>query len=121
MNITLELHTRYHERQKEKGNQEEKKPPIVGSNPSKPPKLSSSKKPYHRKNKKGKNFQVSKDKPHPAFLTEDKKLIGSENDRRIKEGLLNYCGGKHPFVKNFKRPENRKGSSKGYPSKQGKS
>ncbi|MBW0566673.1 hypothetical protein O181_106388, partial [Austropuccinia psidii MF-1] len=35
--ITLELDTRYHERQKEKGSHQEKKPQILGSNPSKPP------------------------------------------------------------------------------------
>ncbi|MBW0574586.1 hypothetical protein O181_114301 [Austropuccinia psidii MF-1] len=120
MDITLELDTRYHERQKEKGSHQEKKPPISESISSKPPQSSSSQKPYHRKNKKGKNFQVSKDKPHAALLNKDNKLIGSEKERRIKEGLCNYCGGNHPFEKCFKRPENRKGSSKGSPSKQGK-
>ncbi|MBW0569387.1 hypothetical protein O181_109102 [Austropuccinia psidii MF-1] len=87
MDIALELDTRYHERQKEKGSYQEKKPPISGSNSSKPPQSSSSKKPYHRKNKKGKNFQVSKDKPHAAFLTKDNQYIGSEKERRIKEGF----------------------------------
>ncbi|MBW0589836.1 hypothetical protein O181_129551 [Austropuccinia psidii MF-1] len=120
MDITLELDTRYHERKKEKGSHQEKKPPISGSNSSKPPQSSSSKKPYPRKNKKGKNFQVSKDKPHAALLNKDNKLIGSEKERRIKEGLCNYCGGKNPFEKFFKRPENRQGSLKGFPSKQGK-
>ncbi|MBW0583185.1 hypothetical protein O181_122900 [Austropuccinia psidii MF-1] len=120
MDITLELDTRYPERQKEKGSNQEKKPPISGANSSKPPQSSSSKKLYHRKNKKGKYFQVSKDKPHAALLTKENKLIGSENKRRIKESLCNYCGGKHPFEKCFKRPENRQGSSKGFPSKQGK-
>ncbi|MBW0560480.1 hypothetical protein O181_100195 [Austropuccinia psidii MF-1] len=33
MEITLELDTRYHERQKEKGSHQEKKPPVTGSNP----------------------------------------------------------------------------------------
>ncbi|MBW0526814.1 hypothetical protein O181_066529, partial [Austropuccinia psidii MF-1] len=37
MEITLELDSRYHERQKEKGSHQEKKPPISGSNSSKPP------------------------------------------------------------------------------------
>ncbi|MBW0527562.1 hypothetical protein O181_067277 [Austropuccinia psidii MF-1] len=32
MDITLELDTRYHERQKEKGSHQEKKPPVTGSN-----------------------------------------------------------------------------------------
>ncbi|MBW0559157.1 hypothetical protein O181_098872 [Austropuccinia psidii MF-1] len=120
MDITLKLDTRYHERQKEKGSHQVKMPPISGSNSSKPPQSSLSKKPYHRKNKKGKNFQASKDKPHASLLTKEKKLIGSEKERRIKEVLCNYCGGKNPFEKFFKRPENRQGSSKGFPSKQGK-
>ncbi|MBW0463803.1 hypothetical protein O181_003518 [Austropuccinia psidii MF-1] len=87
MDITLELDTRYHERHKEKGSHQEKKPPISELNSAKPPQSSSSKKPYHKKNKKGKNFQVSKDKPHAALLNKDNKLIGSEKERRIKEGL----------------------------------
>ncbi|MBW0567624.1 hypothetical protein O181_107339 [Austropuccinia psidii MF-1] len=33
MDITLELDTRYHERQKEKGSYQEKKPPVTGSKP----------------------------------------------------------------------------------------
>ncbi|MBW0466720.1 hypothetical protein O181_006435 [Austropuccinia psidii MF-1] len=37
MDITLELDTRYHERKKERGSNQEKKPPISGSNSSKPP------------------------------------------------------------------------------------
>ncbi|MBW0522003.1 hypothetical protein O181_061718 [Austropuccinia psidii MF-1] len=37
MDITLELDTRYHERQKEKGSNQEKKPPVTGSNSSRPP------------------------------------------------------------------------------------
>ncbi|MBW0581659.1 hypothetical protein O181_121374 [Austropuccinia psidii MF-1] len=41
MEITLELDTRYHERQKEKGSHQEKKPPISGANSSKPPHNSS--------------------------------------------------------------------------------
>ncbi|MBW0521018.1 hypothetical protein O181_060733 [Austropuccinia psidii MF-1] len=120
MDITLELDTRYHERQKEKGSHQDKKPPISVSNSFKPPQSSSSKKPYHRKNKKGKNFQVSKDKPRASLLNKDNKLIGSEKERKIKKGLCDYCGGKHPFEKFFKRPDNRKGSSKGFHSKQGK-
>ncbi|MBW0478768.1 hypothetical protein O181_018483 [Austropuccinia psidii MF-1] len=84
MDIKLELDTRYHERQKEKGSHQEKNPPISGSNSSKPPQSPSSKKPYNRKNKKGKNFQVSKDKLHATLLSKDNKLIGSEKERRIK-------------------------------------
>ncbi|MBW0516869.1 hypothetical protein O181_056584 [Austropuccinia psidii MF-1] len=78
MDITLEVDTRYHERQKEKGSHQEKKPPISGYNSSKPPQSASSKKPYPRKNKQGKNFQVFKDKPHASLLNKDNKLIGSE-------------------------------------------
>ncbi|MBW0498194.1 hypothetical protein O181_037909 [Austropuccinia psidii MF-1] len=89
MVITLELDTRYHERQKERGNNQEKKPPIIGSNFSNPPQISSSKRPYHRKNKKGKNFQVSKDKPHVALLTTETKLSGSEKERGNKKRLMN--------------------------------
>ncbi|MBW0568693.1 hypothetical protein O181_108408 [Austropuccinia psidii MF-1] len=37
MGITLELDTRYHERQKEKGSHQEKNPPVTGSNSSRPP------------------------------------------------------------------------------------
>ncbi|MBW0567324.1 hypothetical protein O181_107039 [Austropuccinia psidii MF-1] len=91
MDITLELDTRYHERQKEK------KPPVTGSNSSKPIKDSSPKRPHHKKNKKEKQFQASKDNPHSAWLNKENKLIGSENQRRIKEGLCTYCGGKHPI------------------------
>ncbi|MBW0467924.1 hypothetical protein O181_007639 [Austropuccinia psidii MF-1] len=116
MDITLELDTRYHERHKEKGSHREKKPPVTGSNPSRPPQDSSPKRPRHKKNKKGKQFQASKDKPHSALLNKDNKLIGSEKERRIKEGLFTYCGGKQPVQECFKRPQNKPGSSKGFPS-----
>ncbi|MBW0462473.1 hypothetical protein O181_002188 [Austropuccinia psidii MF-1] len=36
MDITLELDTRYHERQKKKGSNQKKKPPVTGSNSSRP-------------------------------------------------------------------------------------
>ncbi|MBW0496869.1 hypothetical protein O181_036584 [Austropuccinia psidii MF-1] len=120
MDITLELDTRYHERQKEKGSHQEKKPPVTGSNSSRPPQDSSSRRPHHKKNKKGKQFQASKDKPHSVLLNKDHKLISSEKERRIKEGLCTYCGGKHPIEKCFKRPQNKPGSSRGFPSQQGK-
>ncbi|MBW0494639.1 hypothetical protein O181_034354 [Austropuccinia psidii MF-1] len=84
MDITLELATRYHERQKGQGGNQEKKPPFTVSNFSRPPQDSSSKRPHHKKNKKGKKFQVSKDKPHASLLNKDNKLIGSEKERRIK-------------------------------------
>ncbi|MBW0486727.1 hypothetical protein O181_026442 [Austropuccinia psidii MF-1] len=99
MEITLELDTRYHERQKEKFSHQENNPPVTGSNTSRPPQDSSSKRPHHKKNKKGKQFQASKDKPHSALFNKDNKFIGSEKDRRIKEGLFTFCGGKHPIEK----------------------
>ncbi|MBW0517663.1 hypothetical protein O181_057378 [Austropuccinia psidii MF-1] len=120
MDITLELDTRYHERQKEKGSHQERKPPVTGSIPSRPPQDSSSKRPHHRKNRKGKQFQASEDKPHSTLLNNNNKLIGSEKDRRIKEGLCTYFGGKNPIEKFFKRYQNKPGSSIGFPSKQGK-
>ncbi|MBW0546739.1 hypothetical protein O181_086454 [Austropuccinia psidii MF-1] len=97
MDITLELDTRYQKRQKEKGSNQEKKPPVNGSNSSRPPQDSSSKRPPHKKKKKGKQFQASKEKPHSALLSKETKLIGPEKERRIKEGLFTYYGGKHPI------------------------
>ncbi|MBW0475211.1 hypothetical protein O181_014926 [Austropuccinia psidii MF-1] len=97
MDVTLELDTRDHERQKEKVGNQEKNLPATGSNQSRPPQNSSSKRPHQKKNKKGKKFQSSKDNPHAALLNKDNKLIGSEKERRIKEGLCTYCGGKHPI------------------------
>ncbi|MBW0570014.1 hypothetical protein O181_109729 [Austropuccinia psidii MF-1] len=57
MNITLELDTRYHERQKEKNNHQEKKPEASRSNSSHSQNSSIS------GHKKKKNFQ-KRDKPH---------------------------------------------------------
>ncbi|MBW0463642.1 hypothetical protein O181_003357 [Austropuccinia psidii MF-1] len=74
MDITLELDTRYHERQKEKGSIQEKKLLVTGSNYFSPPQDSPSKRPHHNKNNKGKQFQVSKDKPHYALLNKENKL-----------------------------------------------
>ncbi|MBW0559437.1 hypothetical protein O181_099152 [Austropuccinia psidii MF-1] len=120
MKITLELNKRYYERKKEEVSHQEKKAPDTGSNSSSPSQDSSYKKPHHKKSKKGKKLQVSKDKPHSHLLNKDNKLIGSEKERRIKEGLCTYCGGKHPIEKCFKRPQNSPGSSRGFPSKQEK-
>ncbi|MBW0528850.1 hypothetical protein O181_068565 [Austropuccinia psidii MF-1] len=97
MDIVLELDTRYHERKKEKGSYQVKKPPVTGSNSFRTPQDPSSKRHNHEKSKKGKNIQVPKDKPHSAPLSKDNKLIGSEKDRRIKEALCTYCGGKYPI------------------------
>ncbi|MBW0571374.1 hypothetical protein O181_111089 [Austropuccinia psidii MF-1] len=66
--ITLELDTRYHERQKEKGCHPEKNHPVTGSNFSRPPPDSSSKRTHHKKNKKGNQFHISKEKPQSALL-----------------------------------------------------
>ncbi|MBW0564061.1 hypothetical protein O181_103776 [Austropuccinia psidii MF-1] len=71
MDVTLELDTRYHEWQKEKGGNQERKPPATGSNQCRPPQNSSSKRPHQKKNKKGKQFQSSKDKSHTALLNEE--------------------------------------------------
>ncbi|MBW0476795.1 hypothetical protein O181_016510 [Austropuccinia psidii MF-1] len=120
MDITLESEIKYHERQKEMRSHQEKKHPVTGSNSSRPPQDSYSKRPHHKKKNKGKQFQASKDKPHLALLNKGNKLIGSEKERGIKEGLCNYCGGKHPIEKCFKRPQNKPGPSRGLPSKQGK-
>ncbi|MBW0528196.1 hypothetical protein O181_067911 [Austropuccinia psidii MF-1] len=81
MDITLELDTRYHGRQKEKNHHQEKKLEASKSNSS-----SSS-------HKKKKNFQ-KRDNPHSSLLNKDFKLINSEKERRIKEGLCTYCGWK---------------------------
>ncbi|MBW0482428.1 hypothetical protein O181_022143 [Austropuccinia psidii MF-1] len=120
MDITFELDTRYHERQKEKGGNQENKPPVTGSNFSRPPQGLPSKRPHHKKNKKGKQTRLSKDRPHSTLHNKDNKFIGSEKEARIKESLCTYCGGKHQIEKCFKRPKNKHGSSRGFPSKKGK-
>ncbi|MBW0568740.1 hypothetical protein O181_108455 [Austropuccinia psidii MF-1] len=84
MDVTLELDTRYHERQKEKIHHQEKKPEASKSNSSLPQNSSSS------SHKKKKNLQ-KRDKPHSCLLNKDFKLINSEKERRIKEGLCTYC------------------------------
>ncbi|MBW0551595.1 hypothetical protein O181_091310 [Austropuccinia psidii MF-1] len=68
MDITLELDTRYHERQKEKGSHQERMPPVTESNSSRPLQDSCSKKPHHKKRNTGKNLEVSKDKPHASLV-----------------------------------------------------
>ncbi|MBW0469494.1 hypothetical protein O181_009209 [Austropuccinia psidii MF-1] len=76
MNITLDLDTTNHERQKEKGGKQEKNLPFTGSNVSLPSQDSSSKRFHHKKNKNDKQFQVSKENPHTSLLKKDNKLIG---------------------------------------------
>ncbi|MBW0565717.1 hypothetical protein O181_105432 [Austropuccinia psidii MF-1] len=102
MDITLELETRYHERQNEKSCHQEKKPEASKSNSSHPQNSSIS------IQKKKKNFNPQKrEKPHSSFLNKEFKLLGSEKERRIKEGLCTYCGGKHSLESCFKRPQNQ--------------
>ncbi|MBW0574087.1 hypothetical protein O181_113802 [Austropuccinia psidii MF-1] len=100
MDITLELDTRYHERQNEKSHHQEKKPEASKSNSSHPQSSSRS------SQKKKKNSQ-KRDKPHSSLLNKDSKLMNSEKERRIKEGICTYCGGKHSFESCFKRPQNK--------------
>ncbi|MBW0591560.1 hypothetical protein O181_131275 [Austropuccinia psidii MF-1] len=71
MEVTLELDTRYHEKQKEKNHYQEKKPEAARSSTSHPQNSSSS---SHNKKK---NFQ-KRDKPHSSLLNKDFKLIKSE-------------------------------------------
>ncbi|MBW0558292.1 hypothetical protein O181_098007 [Austropuccinia psidii MF-1] len=106
MDITLELDTREHERQKEKNPEGSK------SNSSQPQNSSSS------SQKKRKNFQ--KDKPNSSLLNKDFKLMNSEKERRIKEGLCTYCGGKHSLESCFKRPQNKLTQPSGQYPRQGK-
>ncbi|MBW0519644.1 hypothetical protein O181_059359 [Austropuccinia psidii MF-1] len=95
MDVSLELDTRYHERQKEKKSEASK------SNSSHHQNSSSS---SHKK----KNVHSQKrDKPHYSLLNKDFKLRGSEKERRIKEGLFMYCSGKHSLDSCFKRPQNK--------------
>ncbi|MBW0464407.1 hypothetical protein O181_004122 [Austropuccinia psidii MF-1] len=120
MDITLQLDNRCRERQKGKGSHKEKQHSVTGSNFSRTSQDSYSERPHHKK-KKGRQFQVSNDKPHSSLLNKDNKLIGSEKERRIKQGLCTYFSGKHPIEKSFKRPQNKPWSSRGLPRKQGKS
>ncbi|MBW0552951.1 hypothetical protein O181_092666 [Austropuccinia psidii MF-1] len=73
MEIALKLDTRYHERQKQKVGDHEKKPPVTASNLSRPVQHSYWKRTHHKNNKKGKQSQASKDKPHAVLLNKDNK------------------------------------------------
>ncbi|MBW0567311.1 hypothetical protein O181_107026 [Austropuccinia psidii MF-1] len=97
MDITLELDTRYHERQKDKSHHQEENPEASKSSYSNPQSSASSNK---------KNFQ-KRDKPHSSLLNKKFKLINSEKEGRIKEGLCTYCGGKYSLGCCFKRPQNK--------------
>ncbi|MBW0489659.1 hypothetical protein O181_029374 [Austropuccinia psidii MF-1] len=70
MDITLELDTRYHERQKEKSNHQEKNPEASKSNSSQSQSPSNS-------NQKKKDFK-KRDKPHSSLLNKYFKLMNSE-------------------------------------------
>ncbi|MBW0460364.1 hypothetical protein O181_000079 [Austropuccinia psidii MF-1] len=99
MEITLELHTRYHERQKQKIHFQEKKSEASKSVSPYPQNYSSS------NQKKKKNFHFQKrDKPHSSLMNKDFKSMGSEKERSVKEGLYAYCGGKNILEFYFKRP-----------------
>ncbi|MBW0567387.1 hypothetical protein O181_107102 [Austropuccinia psidii MF-1] len=80
MHITIEIDTRYHERKKEKNQYQEKKHESPRSSTSHPQKFSSS------SHKKKKNLQ-KREKPHSSLLNKEFKLMNSEKERRIKEGL----------------------------------
>ncbi|MBW0488699.1 hypothetical protein O181_028414 [Austropuccinia psidii MF-1] len=101
MDVSLELDTRYHERQKEKNHHQEKKPESSKSNS------------YHNQNSsrsshKNNNFHSQKrEKPHSSLLNKDFTLKRSEKERRIKEGFCTYCGGKHSIESCFKRTQNK--------------
>ncbi|MBW0479810.1 hypothetical protein O181_019525 [Austropuccinia psidii MF-1] len=97
MDVTLELDTRYHERQKEKSHHQEKKPEAAKSNSSHPQNPSSS-------SQKKNNFH-KREKPHSSLLNKDFKLMNSEKERIIKEELCTYFGGKHSLESCFKRPQ----------------
>ncbi|MBW0555172.1 hypothetical protein O181_094887 [Austropuccinia psidii MF-1] len=113
MDITLELGTRYHERPKEKNHYQENKPEAPRSTTSHPKNYSSS------SHKKKKNFQ-KRDKPHSSLLNKDFKLMTSEKERRIKEGLCPCCGGKHSLNSSIKRPQNKLTQLSGQFPSQGK-
>ncbi|MBW0538794.1 hypothetical protein O181_078509 [Austropuccinia psidii MF-1] len=112
MDITLELDTRYHKRQKKKSHHKEKNPEASKSNSSHPQNSSSL-------NQKKKNVQ-KRDTPHSSLLNEDFKLIGSKKERRFKEGLCYYCGGKNSVESCFKRPQNQLAQPSGKFPNQGK-
>ncbi|MBW0593504.1 hypothetical protein O181_133219 [Austropuccinia psidii MF-1] len=114
MDITLELDTRYHERQKEKNHHQEKKPEATKSSSSHRQNSSSSR---HKK----KNSHAQKwDKPHSSLLNKDFKLKGSEKERRIKEGLCTYCGGIDSLESCTKIPQNKLTQLSGQFPSQGK-
>ncbi|MBW0491191.1 hypothetical protein O181_030906 [Austropuccinia psidii MF-1] len=113
MDITLELDTRYHERKNWKSHHQEKKSEASKSSSSHPSNSSSS------SHKKKKNFK-KRDKPHSSLLNKDFKLMNSEKERRIKESIYTYCGGKHSLESRFKRPQKKITQPSGQFPSQGK-
>ncbi|MBW0534000.1 hypothetical protein O181_073715 [Austropuccinia psidii MF-1] len=81
MDVSLEVDTRYHERQNEKSHHQQKKPEASKSNSSHPQNSSSS------SQKKKKNFQ-KRDKPHSSLLNKDFKLKGCERERRSRRACV---------------------------------
>ncbi|MBW0467401.1 hypothetical protein O181_007116 [Austropuccinia psidii MF-1] len=100
MDITLELDTMYHEREKGRSHSREKNAEASKAISSHPQNSSSS------NQKKMKSFQ-KRDKPRYSLLNKKFKLMGSEKERRVKEGFCAYCGGKHGLKPCFKRPQNK--------------
>ncbi|MBW0581302.1 hypothetical protein O181_121017 [Austropuccinia psidii MF-1] len=113
MDITLDLDTRSHERQNENSHHQEPKEEASKSNSSHPQSSSSS------SQKKKKNFQKT-EKPHSSLLNKGFKLMNYEKERRIKDGLCTYCGGKHSLESCFKRPQNKLTQPSGKFPSQGK-
>ncbi|MBW0548857.1 hypothetical protein O181_088572 [Austropuccinia psidii MF-1] len=82
MDVSLELVTRYHERQKEKKHHQEKKPEASKSNSSRHQDSSSS---SHKK----KNFYSQKqDKPNSSLLNKVFKLKGSEKKEESRRACV---------------------------------
>ncbi|MBW0522746.1 hypothetical protein O181_062461 [Austropuccinia psidii MF-1] len=113
MDKALELDTRYHERKNEKSHHQEKNPEASKSNSPDPQDSSRS------IQKKKKNFEKS-DKPHSSFLKKDFKLMSSEKERRIKEGVYTNCGGKNSLESYFKRTQTQLSQLSGRFPSQGK-
>ncbi|MBW0516625.1 hypothetical protein O181_056340 [Austropuccinia psidii MF-1] len=100
MDVTLELDTTYHERKKDNNPHQEKKNEASNSSSSHNQNSSSS---SHMK----KNFRVDKrDMPNSCLLNRNHKLMSSEKERRIKEGMCTSFGGKNSIEAYFKRPQN---------------
>ncbi|MBW0460528.1 hypothetical protein O181_000243 [Austropuccinia psidii MF-1] len=88
IDVTLKPDTMYNERKKEKNHFQEANTQVS--------KLTSGTQNSSSSSIKKKNFWIQKrDKPHSSIVNKDHKLMGSEKERTLKEGLCSYCGGKH--------------------------